>query len=108
LFSFVHLLGACLPFPQSKDENQFHIEATQQLFFPPPEEEAEEETIRLPWRGRCGRAAAARALCACDAAGCAQSAFEACWDVLWGFHYSPLECFITAKLSRSSAPRAAL
>jgi hypothetical protein len=30
-----------------------------------PEEEEEEETIRLPWRGQCGRAAAARALCAC-------------------------------------------
>jgi hypothetical protein len=27
--------------------------------------EEEEEIIRLPWRGQCGRAAAARALCAC-------------------------------------------
>jgi hypothetical protein len=28
-----------------------------------------EEIIRLPWRGQCDRAAAARALCACCAAG---------------------------------------
>jgi hypothetical protein len=32
----------------------------------------EEEIIRLPWRGQCGRAAAARALCACCAAGYAK------------------------------------
>ena len=31
-----------------------------------------QEIIRLPWRGQCGRAAAARALCACCAAGCAE------------------------------------
>jgi hypothetical protein len=36
------------------------------------EEEEEEELIRLPWRGQCGRAAAARALCACCAAGYAK------------------------------------
>jgi hypothetical protein len=36
------------------------------------EEEEEEEIIRLPWRGQCGRAAAARALCACCAAGYAK------------------------------------
>jgi hypothetical protein len=35
-------------------------------------EEEEEEIIRLPWRGQCGRAAAARALCACCAAGYAK------------------------------------
>jgi hypothetical protein len=29
----------------------------------------EEEITRLPWRGQCGRAAAARALSACCAAG---------------------------------------
>jgi hypothetical protein len=34
--------------------------------------EEEEEIIRLPWRGQCGRAAAARALCACCAAGYAK------------------------------------
>jgi hypothetical protein len=34
--------------------------------------EEREETIRLPWRGQCGRAAAARALCACCAAGYAK------------------------------------
>ena len=28
--------------------------------------------ISLPWRGKCGRGAAARALCACCAAGCAK------------------------------------
>jgi hypothetical protein len=36
------------------------------------EEEEEEEIIRLPWRGQSGRAAAARALCACCAAGYAK------------------------------------
>jgi hypothetical protein len=40
------------------------------LFF--VEEEEEEEIIRLPWRGQCGPAAAARALCACCAAGYAK------------------------------------
>jgi hypothetical protein len=39
---------------------------------PAPEEKEEEETIRLPWRGQWGRAAAARALCACCAAGYAK------------------------------------
>jgi hypothetical protein len=34
--------------------------------------EEEFEIIRLPWRGQCGRAAAARALCACCAAGYAK------------------------------------
>jgi hypothetical protein len=29
------------------------------------EEEEEEEIIRLPWRGQCGRAAAARARALC-------------------------------------------
>jgi hypothetical protein len=42
------------------------------LFFVEEEEEEEEEIIRLPWRGQCGRAAAARALCACCAAGYAK------------------------------------
>jgi hypothetical protein len=36
---------------------------------PPGEKEEEEEIIRLPWRGQWGRAAAARALCACCALG---------------------------------------
>jgi hypothetical protein len=35
-------------------------------------EEEEIEIIRLPWRGQYGRAAAARALCACCAAGYAK------------------------------------
>jgi hypothetical protein len=30
--------------------------------------EKKKKIIRLPWRGQCGRAAAARALCACCAA----------------------------------------
>jgi hypothetical protein len=50
------------------------------------EEEGEGEIIRLPWRGQCGRAAAARALCACCAAGYAkdctgsrQNGLLRCW-----------------------------
>jgi hypothetical protein len=39
---------------------------------PKKRQEEEAESIRLPWRGQCGRAAAARALCACCAAGYAK------------------------------------